>query len=337
MFKQKLIIFTIGAIIATKAIFAVDNVPALDATLTQVRYPYPVASFNLINQNQRVTMAYMDIKASKPNGNTVVLLHGKNFNSSYWQDTAKQLSQLGYRVIAPDQIGFGKSSKPRGFQYSLQQLASDTNQLLQHLQINKAIIIGHSIGGMLAIRYALMYPQQTQALVLEDPIGLEDWRLSIPYPGIDKLYASEQKQTLNSLKQYQINSYYHGTWKDAYNQILEFQYGWVKGPNHDLIAMTSAQTTDMAFTQPVVYELNQIKAPTLLIVGNLDRTVLAKAFAPKDVANTLGNYPVLAKEAQAKIPNCQLVMIDGVGHVPHIEDPTDFYKALMPFLQNHLQ
>ena len=316
--------------------FAVaDNIPALDARLDGVKYPYKVSYLPLDEQQQHLEMAYMDINADEPNGKTVLLLHGKNFNGSYWESTVLQLTKAGYRVVVPDQIGFGKSSKPAMFQYSFQQLASNTNLLLQHLGVKDVTVVGHSIGGMLAIRFALMYPKQTKALVLEDPLGLEDWKLYIPYHTVDQLYQIELKQNLASIKSYQQNSYFHGTWKHEYDQGLAFQYGWVKGSDHALIAWTSALTSDMAFTQPVLYEFSQLKMPTLMIVGDLDRTVLTKALAPANVAKQLGNYPVLAKKAVASMPNARLIIIPGVGHVPHIEDPKDFYAVFMPFIISH--
>src|SRR5712672_3333425 len=75
-------------------------------------YPYPVNLLPLVNDGEQVRMAYMDVAAAQPNGRTVVLLHGRNFPSSYWAPVISTLSKTGYRVVVPDQIGFGKSSKP---------------------------------------------------------------------------------------------------------------------------------------------------------------------------------------------------------------------------------
>ena len=106
------------------------------------------------------------------------------------------LSDAGYRVIAPDQIGFCKSSKPEHYQYSFQQLARNTHALLASLGVTNATVIGHSTGGMLAIRYALMYPRETQQLVLVNPIGLEDWKAKgVPSLSVDQWYERELKTT----------------------------------------------------------------------------------------------------------------------------------------------
>ena len=76
-------------------------------------YPYPVHFMPLTLQGEDLRLAYMDVApVGASNGRTVVLLHGRNFPSSYWEPTIKALTEAGYRVIAPDQIGFGKSSNP---------------------------------------------------------------------------------------------------------------------------------------------------------------------------------------------------------------------------------
>jgi pimeloyl-ACP methyl ester carboxylesterase len=77
-------------------------------------YPYPVQLLPVVNDGEQLSMAYMDVAPAQPNGRTVVLLHGRNFPSSYWAPVIKMLSEAGFRVVVPDQVGFGKSSKPTG-------------------------------------------------------------------------------------------------------------------------------------------------------------------------------------------------------------------------------
>lgn len=123
-------------------------------------YPYPVKVYNFPSQRLNVQMAFMDV-APTNNGSTsanppvAVLLHGKNFCGATWNETIIQLTGAGYRVIAPDQVGWCKSTKPVGYQFTFQQLALNTNSLLKQLGIYNATVIGHSTGGMLAARYAL--------------------------------------------------------------------------------------------------------------------------------------------------------------------------------------
>src|SRR4051812_29323978 len=116
-------------------------------------YPYPVHMLPLVNDGEPLRMAYMDAPPATPNGRTVVLLHGRNFPSSYWPGAIRTLSGAGYRVVVPDQVGFGKSSKPVA-DLHFDTLARNTAALMDHLQIASFDIVAHSLGGMLAIRIA---------------------------------------------------------------------------------------------------------------------------------------------------------------------------------------
>src|ERR1700730_2327058 len=127
--------------------------------LENITYPFPVYFLNTTIQWEALKMAYMDVKPEKANGKNVLLLHGKNFNGAYWETTAKELRKRGYRIIIPDQVGFGKSSKPRQVQYTFQLLAMQTRILLDSLHISQTIVMGHSMGGMLATRFALSAPE----------------------------------------------------------------------------------------------------------------------------------------------------------------------------------
>jgi pimeloyl-ACP methyl ester carboxylesterase len=306
--------------------------PRFDAELSGTAYPFPVQFLELASQQERVRMAYMDVAPPQPNGHTVVLLHGKNFPASYWEPTIRFLTERGYRVIAPDQIGFGKSSKPARYQYSFQQLASNTRALLDRAAVTRVSVVGHSMGGMLATRFALMFPDRVDKLVLVNPIGLEDWKTVVPYRSIDQWYEQEKKATPESVRDYQRNSYYGGTWKPEYERLIETSIGVLHHPDYPKIAWASALIYDMVFTQPVVYEFGNLKVPTLLIIGQRDRTALGKAGVPKEIAATLGDYPALGKRTAAAIPGAQLVEIPGVGHLPQVEAFEAYAQALAQFL-----
>ena len=306
--------------------------PPLSLTLDNYSYPYPTQILSLQTQQQPLNMAFMDVQPKTPNGHAVVLLHGKNFNGAYWRSTIKSLSEEGYRVIVPDQIGFGKSSKPAHYQYSFQQLAVNTKNLLEHLKIKKASILGHSMGGMLATRFALMYPQFTQQLILLNPIGLEDYQQWVPYQTVDKWYQNELNKNADKIKGYQKKNYYDGHWKAEYDEWVELLAGWTKNPDYPLIAWNAALTYDMIFTQPVVQDFAKIKSPTLLIIGTRDRTALGKNLVDDKTQKKMGLYQNLGKQTQKSIPNAKLVELDNVGHLPHIEAFDRFIGPLISFL-----
>jgi pimeloyl-ACP methyl ester carboxylesterase len=310
-----------------------EKFPALDADLTDFQYPFEVKELALKEQGHELKMAYMDVKPSAAaNGRSVLLLHGKNFSGAYWERTAKELAGRGFRVILPDQIGFGKSSKPTDIQYSFQMMAAHTKALLDHLGISKAAVVAHSMGGMVGTRFALMHPAATEKLVLVNPIGLEDWKRKVPYQSIDAATAAELKKAPSAVKDYMQTVYFDGKWKDEYDPLLAIQIGWMKGPDKEKMARVTAITSDMVMTQPVLYEFPDLEVPTLLIIGERDRTAIGKNLVSKEVAATMGQYQELGKAAAAAIPGARLVALPGVGHAPQAEAFDDYLRALLDFL-----
>lgn len=216
------------------------------------------------------------------------------------------------------------------YQYSFQQLAKNTYDLLASLKIDKATIIGHSTGGMLGIRYSLMYPEQVEQLVLVNPIGLEDWQAKgVPFIGVDGWYERELKKTDEGIRNYERKTYYAGDWKPEYEPWVQMLAGMFRGEGKEIVAWNSALHYNMIYTQPVYYEFEQLSVPTLLMIGEQDITAIGKALAPPEVQKTLGNYPVLAKEAAERMPNAKLVLFPDYGHAPQMQAPEAFHKALL--------
>jgi pimeloyl-ACP methyl ester carboxylesterase len=276
----------------------------------------------------------MDVKPATPNGHSVVLLHGKNFCAATWEGSIKALTGAGYRVIAPDQVGWCKSTKPEHYEFTFEQLAANTHALLLSLGIARAIVMGHSTGGMLAVRYGLLFPADTEQLVLVDPLGLEDWRAKgVPWQSLDAQYQVQLKTTADSIRDYERTTYYAGTWKPEYEPWVQMLAGMYRGPGKSVVAWNSALTYDMIYSQPVFYEFEKIAPPVLLLIGDRDTTALGKNLAPPAVRATLGNYPVLGKAAAARIPKAQLIEFPDLGHSPQIQAPEVFHKALLDGLR----
>lgn len=294
-------------------------------------YPYPVQRFDLASQGASLSMAYMDVAPkAAANGRTAVLLHGKNFCGATWERTIAVLSEAGYRVVVPDQIGFCASSKPERYQFSFNQLAANTRALLEKLGVARATVIGHSMGGMLATRFALAYPDAVEQLVLVNPIGLEDWQAGgVPYQSVDAAYQGELKTSFAGIKAYQQKFYYHGNWKPEYDRWVAMLAGMYAGPGKEKVAWNQALTSDMVFTQPVVHEFARLKPPTVLIIGGMDRTAPGANRAPPEIAARLGNYPELGRATARAIPRSTLVEFPEYGHSPQVEAPEAFHAALL--------
>jgi pimeloyl-ACP methyl ester carboxylesterase len=307
-------------------------------------YPYAVRVYGFKTEAQTYGMAYMDVappldfldaKPSLGAGRTVVLLHGEGFCGATWGSSIQKLHDAGFRVVVPDQIAFCKSSKPINYQYSFHQLATNTRELLGRLGAGQIILVGHGMGGMLAVRYALMYPTAVSELVLVNPLGLEDWKAKgALYLTIDERYALELQNTAARLKEYELENYYGGSWRPEYDIWLRVLTGLYLGAGRERFAWNQALTSDMIFTQPVVYELGELAMPTVLIIGQLDRTDPFRSSAPPAVAAALGQYPELGRLAAQRIPQSRLIELAGVGHVPQIEAPDRFNEALLQAIAN---
>lgn len=309
----------------------VQAADTLGINLQHYPYPFEVKYIHTTVQQQQVQLAYMDVRPVTANGRSVILFHGKNFPGAYWAATARALTKEGYRVIIPDALGFGKSSKPV-LQYSFGMLAMLNKQLLDSLGVAKVIVLGHSMGGMLATRFTLSYPGMVDKLVLEDPLGLEDWRAKgAPVVAVDELFEGEKKNTYESILKYH-QQYYYPVWKPEYEQWVKVHAGYTGSRGFVQYAFVSALTMDMILTQPVLYEFGQIKCPVLLVVGNEDKTKVARN-APAQVMQQLGNYRELGKKTAAAIPGAKLIAYDGVGHIPHLQIPERFHADLVAFLK----
>lgn len=316
---------------------AIAQLPDISASnpigiaLEGLPYPHPVQFLNLTIEGQPVRMGYMDIRADdRANRRTVLLLHGRNFSGNYWQATIQALATAGYRVIVPDQIGFGKSSKP-DVNYSLDMLAMNTVQLLDALNIPTVDILGHSMGGMLAVRLARLYPNRIQRVVLETPVGLEDYRLKVPPQTIERLQQDESLSDPGAIERFLRN--FVKTWLPERDRpFVQTRVRLSQSAEYSRWTRVMARTWQMIYREPILYELSALTQPTLLVIGLEDRIALGRAYVSQDVAATMGNFPELGRFAAKAISRSTLVELLGIGHMPHHEAPDRFNQELLRFL-----
>jgi pimeloyl-ACP methyl ester carboxylesterase len=291
-------------------------------TYDEIAYPYPVAYLPLTLYGQDVRMAYMDVApAGQPNGRTVVLFHGMNFGGFYFSAPIEVLRKEGFRVVVPDQIGFGRSSKPI-IPYNFHDMALNTHRLLQSLGIARVSIVGHSMGGMLSARFAASFPDITERAVIYDPIGLTDPRYERPWRSADEAYKATMAQSNDQRWQAfyaNIRRYFPspGAWKPEYERYVRILYAPTLSGDWPRLAMVRSIYQQMLYLDPVVYDWAKIKVKTLVIGGEKDGQ----------------DFPQLAKHIADTIPGAELVIIPGAGHVPHLEVPDAFHKELVKFLK----
>ena len=332
--KNSVLFFSLTALLPG-IVFAQNGGPELPApadvkpgsiTCEECPYPYPSAYLPLTLYGQDVRMAYMDVAPQgQANGHTVVLLHGNNFAGFYFGVVIDALRKEGFRVIVPDQIGYGRSSKPI-IPYHLADMARNTRGILRRLNIDKAMIVGHSMGGMLAARFATQYPDVTERLVLFNPIGLTDTRFNNPVGDPEEAYQRTLASTYQTIRASLMRYVAHkpSTWNSQFESYARIRYAWTLGADWPRLARVQALINNVIYLDPVVYDWAHIQAPTLVYGGAEDM-----------LAGTPAAFQEGMKRIAATIPNgkARLELLPGLGHVPFIEDPERSLPPLVAFLK----
>jgi len=188
------------------------------------------------------------------------------------------------------------------------------------------MIVGHSMGGMLAARFATQYPDMTERVVVYNPIGLIDGRFNRPADSVDDAY----KRTLNGTYQtiragiMRYVSHNPATWNAEFEKYTRIRYAWTLSADWPRLAMVQSLVGQMLSQDPVVEDWAHIKAPTLAFGG-----------AEDSLAGTAAVFQQRMKFLAASIPNGngRVQLIAGLGHVPHLEAPDKTYPPLVAFLK----
>jgi pimeloyl-ACP methyl ester carboxylesterase len=305
---------------------------AMGIALEGFPYPYPVHFMPITLEGEDLRLAYMDAPpVESPNGRTVVLLHGRNFPSSYWEPTIKALTEAGYRVVAPDQIGFGKSSKPT-FTYSFDDMARATIALLDSLHVDRFDLVGHSMGGMLAVRLARAYGSRIDHLVLYSPIGLEDYRL-FAAPVTDEMLANNERElTADGYRKQLMTNYALSLPASAIEPFVQLREQIKESGEYPRWLKSFIASYQMIYSQPVAHEIRLIDRPTLFIMGANDHNAPGRAFAPPELRAKMGKNADLAQALAARMANAKVKVFEGVGHLGHLEATQPFNETLLSFL-----
>ncbi|MEM6105322.1 alpha/beta hydrolase [Mycobacterium sp. 050272] len=317
---------------------------ALGIGLEGYPYPHPVHYLDVTHVAQaewidrqapdwerRARLAYMDIapEGGQPRG-IVLLVHGKNFFGAYWRHVIAALRHEGYRIIVPDLVGWGKSTKPSTL--TAESLVAHLRSLLDALTVNSVAVVGHSTGGLVAMQMARVLPERVAALVLENPMGLEDYRHKlIRQVGHDDWAADERSSTADQIRQY-IAHYFVNKDPRLIDPFVAVRTAIGRSPEFERWVQSSAAATDMLLNEPAVDFVASLSARTLFVCGLSDRTYVgAKYTAPNEQA-AKGNIAAMAQAVAARMPAARFVGVPDTGHVPHLESPAAFSSAVLEFL-----
>jgi pimeloyl-ACP methyl ester carboxylesterase len=251
------------------------------------------------------------------NGQTVVLLHGGSYYGWYWKSQIEALTTAGFRVVVEDRLGWGKSSKAI-LPYSISLHASNTASLLDHLKIQEAAIVGHSIGAQMATRFAFLYPKRTTHLVMINPIGLTDTRAGRGFrpfdgevdvqPDLQKAYEADVRTEMSR----------YVVWKPEYLEHLRLRHGVRLSAEWPRLAYVRELGGNLRSIDSTVNDWPQIQTKTMVMGGVED-------------------YPAFADDARRAVkilPNAKAVLIPRAGHNPHEETPDVVNRELLAFLSS---
>jgi len=240
-------------------------------------------------------------------GPVVVLLHGLGGNSTNWAFTTPALTQK-FRVIVPDQVGFGQSDKPL-INYRVGTYVDFLDKLLGQLKVERATLVGNSMGGWVAAAYAVKYPAKVEKLVLVDSAGFappKDFDLAA-LSGLNPSTREEMKRLAGMV-------FYNPLLKSdaAVDVLLAQRMSAGDGYTIQRLVESIYHNEDM-----LDGKLAGLKQPVLIVWGRED-----------------GLTP-LAREGEKfrrELPGAQWVVFDGCGHVPQFEKAAEFNAALLKFL-----
>lgn len=243
--------------------------------------------------------------AAKP---TVVLLHGLGGNADGWQGNIAALAAR-FHVVAPDQIGFGKSDKPM-LKYRIGTYVDFLDKMLADMKIEKATLVGNSMGGWIAALYSIKYPNRVEKLVLADSAGLTPKNFDLKK--VYQLDSSTREEVRANLKNALFNQTYAAS--DAIvDNFLAQRVASGDGYTIDSLIESIKRGEDFLDNR-----LGEIKKPTLIIWGKQDGLVLLEE----------------GERFNKGIAGSQLIVFDQCGHVPQLEKPKEFNEAILKFLEN---
>jgi pimeloyl-ACP methyl ester carboxylesterase len=239
-------------------------------------------------------------------GPTVILLHGLGGSSQVWQFNIAALAEK-YHVVVPDQIGFGKSDKPL-VNYRIRTYVDFLDQFCKQLGIERASLVGNSMGGWIATAFTAAFPDRVDKLVLVDAAGYA------PPKDLDtRTFYGLNPTTREGMKVLVAKVFYNKLFLTdaAIDQAIATRLA--AGDGYTINSITASIIRGEDFLDDAV---KTIKRPTLIIWGRQD-----------------GLVPLAEGEHFNKdIAGSKLVVFDQCGHMPNVEKPAEFNAAVIKFL-----
>jgi len=283
-------------------------------------YPYEMQYAELPNGE---TLAYYD---SGSGDETLVLIHGLGSYIPAWSMNIDVLSE-SHRVIALDLPGYGKSTK-LAEEFSIPFFAESVTMLLDELEINNPSILGHSMGGHIALYLAAHHPKRVEKLVLSAPAGFEQFTEQDKMAFQATVSAEAIAATPDPMIRQNMLATFHSFPSQA-EFMIEDRILMKDEPGFDSYARAQAESIFAMLNEPVWEMMPGISQPALVVFGRQDALIpnpyLHPGLTTKDVA----------KAGTERLLNAELKLIDEAGHFVHFEKPDIFNETVLEFLNQN--
>ncbi len=286
-------------------------------SMDQLSYPYAVKKQMVLND---IEVAYVD---EGQGTETLIFIHGLGSYLPAWKRNIEGLKQQ-YRCIALDLPGYGKSDKA-DYPYDMEFFANVVANFMQKLSINEATIVGHSMGGQIAMTMALYHSEKVKNLVLVSPAGFETFHEGQKQWFRDVFTARLVKLTPADAIQSNLAYNFYDMPEEAEFMITD-RLAMRTASDFDWYCHAIEYSVKGMVDQPVFEFLPDIKQPTLVIFGENDNLIPNRFLNP-------GFTREVAEKGNAQLPNSDLVMIPNCGHFAQFEKPAEINESISKFLK----
>ena len=257
----------------------------------------------------------------------LIFVHGLGSNLKFWRYQLDAFAAEGYRVLALDMLGYGKSDKPATFPYTMEAMADVVREFAEAVDVDKPVLVGHSMGGHVSLTYAIRFPDDLSALILTSPAGFEEFsrREKAWFKGV---FSSALVKGANEEAIWgNVRTNNFERWRDEYEWLIEERVRIAKSPEFDQYAYANVKSVQgLTETDFVRQNLEQIKVPTLIIYGTRDRLI------PNPFLHGGSTDDVMAYGHQ-RIKGSKLVPLAGCGHMVQIDCSEPFNQDVRAFLR----
>lgn len=270
-------------------------------------------------------VAYVELN---PQGKrTVVFLHGLGSYLKFWRYQLDAFAAEGYRVIAIDMLGYGKSDKPASFPYTMEAMADVVREVLQIIGLpDNPVLVGHSMGGQVAASFALRFPDEVDALVLTSPAGFEE------FSARERAWFKKVITTagIKGAREYDIwGSIAYGnfgSFRSEFNWLIEERVRTAKNDTFDSYAYANLKSIlGLSKNDFVRQNLEKIATPTLIVYGTRDRLI------PNPFLHG-GTTASIMEPASERIRGSKLVPLSGCGHTVQMDCWEEYNPAVLSFV-----